>query len=131
MAANAGRQLAARHGRGRKVRRLDGAVESGWPTLLDVFQQPRPKPFSLADDDGVEMFGGFLRAERRVKAAGHDDLASPAELRGDFVCPRRQRRHKRHADHVARGVKIQRLNVLVAQRHLMPLRRESGHRGQR
>ncbi len=131
VAAGGGRQFAAGSGSLGKVRLVGSTVEAGQPTALDVVEHPRPEPFCIADHDGVEMLGGFLGAEGGVKAAGDHNLAAAAEFVGDFVGPRRQRRHKRDADHVARRVEIQRLDVFVADRHLVVPRRQRGDGRQR
>ena len=103
----------------RQVRHGVGTVDFLQPAGLDVLQHPGPKPFGVADDDGVEMRGRLLGAERGMKTAGDDNLAPAAEFGGDLVRPGRQGRHKRHADHVAGHVEIERLDVFVAEGHFV------------
>jgi len=57
--------------------------------------------------------GHFLRAQRGVISAGHNDLPARSEFAGDLIGPRRQRRHKRHAHDIHVRVEIKGFDILI------------------
>ena len=81
----------------------------------------------------IGAVGVLLGAERGVAAADDDVPAAAPELFGDLSLTRVLDGHAADADHVGRGVPVDRLDVLVEDRHVPRRRRQrrDGRQAQR
>ena len=97
----------------------------------EVFEDARPDPLGLADDDGVGVLQRLVGGERGVESADHDLLAPAAELVGDLVGARRLVRHAGQADDVAGLVEGDLFVQVVLDRHVDARRRQGREVGER
>ena len=93
---------------------------SGLPAARRVVgEKLRPGVLGLVDEEDVDLVAQLLGAQRRERAAGDDELAAPAELRGELEDALLVDHVAGEADDVGVGVEVDRLDVLVAEHDLV------------
>ncbi len=87
--------------------------------LFDIFDELRPGVFRISDNDSIEVGDSILWAESRVVPASNDDLSPCAEGISDLIGAVRQSSHEGDAYDIGIGIKVERLDIFIADLNLV------------
>ena len=124
-------QVKARRRRGREVRLLRGPVLTLPGAGLKIREELRPSLFGFVDKNHVAAATQLFRAQRCEGAAHHDKASAPPELLDDLIHALAVNDVSGYADNVRIHVEVDLLDVLIAQRDLVPGGRKPCHRRHR